>query len=743
MRIDQLPKQEFRASTNQSSDNLIYDNTLECLAIIQGTRKGDIIDYAYSVHGGNPVTEGHFSHWFSLDYSVPIAHIFGRVVRHRDERPLLVKLLSPLPIEIEAPHIIEKDDTTEYRFERKDVAPINTDDNLPYEYLAYSYCIFSDWESWSEISNWGRKHYHYQNLDLTLPKDLSQQLTEWKSLNDPKAQALAALDWVQEEIRYVGINIGPHNYKPYTVEQTLARSFGDCKDKTQLLCYLLNEMGIVAYPTLVSTSSRGLIENYLPSASSFNHVITTVQIDGETYWIDPTNSGQSGSIEHIWMPNYRLGLNLIEGSDQLVSVLGQGFKASKTFTKETFAMSEYNADIELSVYTRYEGEEADSQRRMFERTNSAENEKDYLNFYAQNYPDITLREPLRHEDNTERNIFEVYESYAISNAWQTDEDDESVSYLYPYPEIMRSWTFVSDTRIRTMPAAQNYPLDQTQVIEVILPEPGDFEDESSGVHTPWFSFQKTVETDDNKLIIKYTNKHLTPTIAAADYPEYTQKVDELLDELGYPITYTDSEKQATETDGGTPSRPYIATYLSAALAAVLALICAAWIGSRKQTPPKTPTDPELDGIGGWLILVAIGVLFTPVSFITGLYDQAEYFDSAWMLNYVDINSVNHIPGFELLLLSEIAVNVFYLILSFTLIYTFFKKRAIFRFFYIGLGATSLILIIIDQVVTNQLLLNAGYDTTEFDVGIVTDIVRLMIWSAYMLIADRARSTFRH
>ncbi|MGJ8638826.1 MAG: DUF2569 family protein [Opitutaceae bacterium] len=742
-RINLLPNQEFITSTNQSSDNLVYDNTMECLAIIEGTKKGDTLDYAYTVIGKNPITGDRYSRWFSLNYSIPISHIFRRIIRTPEERPLQVNLISPSAIEVNLPSPTKVGDHIEYRFERKQVPPVHTDDNLPYGYIAYDYFAISDWESWEEVSEWGTALYNYQDVELKLPKDLSAALEDWKAMNDPEAQVLAALHWVQEEIRYVGITIGPHNYKPYTIDQTLARSFGDCKDKTQLLSYLLNKMDIIAYPTLVNTTDRGNIENYLPSASSFDHVITTVEIDNQTYWIDPTNSGQAGPLSEIWTPDYGKALCLREGTEDLTYLPGQGAEVSKTFTKETFEMSEYNDRIELTVYTRYQGSSADSQRRYFSRSNPAESEKDYLNFYAQRYPNIEVREPLKIEDNTERNIFEVTETYTINDAWKADEDNPAVSYLSTFPEFIRSWTFLSDTRIRTMPAAQNFPLDLTQVIEVILPDAGDFENNETTINNPWFNFSAKVSTEEEKLVLRYHYKHLQPKIAAADYPEYTADVDELLDLLGYSISHTESDDQA-ESGSDTPSRPHMASYYIAGQAAIIGLLMAAWLVTRKRTPPKPPVDRDLDGISGWLILPAFGVIMSPITLLVTIFsDTTVYFDGDWMNDFNLPSGNAYIPNFDLVVYSEITTNVFFTVISFALIYTFFKKRAITRPLYIAMSIGMTTFLILDHVAINYLYEKNGYDPLEFDSELVVSSIRTLIWCLYFGISERVRSTFRN
>src|SRR5258708_22662911 len=84
---------------------------------------------------------------------------------------------------------------------------------------------------------------------------------------------------------------------------TLAQRYGDCKDKTFLLCLLLHELGVEAQPAMVNTRLRHRLDDSLPSPFVFDHVIAEVMADGQPHWIDGTISGQGGHLAGIETPN--------------------------------------------------------------------------------------------------------------------------------------------------------------------------------------------------------------------------------------------------------------------------------------------------------------------------------------------------------------------------------------------------------------------------------------------------------
>ena len=107
---------------------------------------------------------------------------------------------------------------------------------------------------------------------------------------------------------------------PATSDQTWSRRFGDCKAKTVLLMAMLRSLGIDARPVAVSTTLGGLLPERLPTIVLFDHVLVRSVIDGQTYWLDGTRSGDQ-SLTHLTVPFYRWGLPLTAAGATLVTMV--------------------------------------------------------------------------------------------------------------------------------------------------------------------------------------------------------------------------------------------------------------------------------------------------------------------------------------------------------------------------------------------------------------------------------------
>ena len=98
----------------------------------------------------------------------------------------------------------------------------------------------------------------------------------------------AVVRWVARQIRYTGIEFGNSALVPHTPQETLARKYGDCKDKALLLVALLRDAAIPAELALLSAGPGLDVDSSLPGMGAFDHAIVHVPGSPEL-WLDPTD----------------------------------------------------------------------------------------------------------------------------------------------------------------------------------------------------------------------------------------------------------------------------------------------------------------------------------------------------------------------------------------------------------------------------------------------------------------------
>jgi len=134
-------------------------------------------------------------------------------------------------------------------------------------------------KSWSEVGQW----YAQLAADRRQPTaELRQRVAELTATSsDTLAKIQALASFVQQEVRYVAVEIGIGGYQPHPAQEVLKNRYGDCKDKATLLSTMLREIGVESFYVLTN-SRRGVIRSEFPSPLVFNHAILAIHIPADT-----------------------------------------------------------------------------------------------------------------------------------------------------------------------------------------------------------------------------------------------------------------------------------------------------------------------------------------------------------------------------------------------------------------------------------------------------------------------------
>ena len=169
-----------------------------------------------------------------------------------------------------------------------------------------------------EVNDWAMQLFPFtNNLSQVLQKKADDIRTKFIS---PEKRILAALRFVQDDVRYMGIEMGENSHKPHPPEKVIVQRFGDCKDKSYLLCTLLRALGIEASPVLINSGYKKIISNWLPAATAFDHVTVKVKLNDNSFFFDPTIPYQRGSIADISYPDHQCGLAISDSTTDLTNI---------------------------------------------------------------------------------------------------------------------------------------------------------------------------------------------------------------------------------------------------------------------------------------------------------------------------------------------------------------------------------------------------------------------------------------
>jgi len=147
-------------------------------------------------------------------------------------------------------------------------------------------------------------------------------------------------------------------------------------------------------------------------------------------------------------------------------------------------------------------------------------------------------------------------------------------------------------------------------------------------------------------------------------------------------------------------------------------------------------------IGGWLILVALGVILSPLRLLHLLSTTypAIFTDGSWEALTTQGSEV-YSPIWAPFLIGEIIVNVAMVLLGFYLAYLFFTKKTALPRWYLGLALFSSVFIMIDAYLVTLVVPNMDVFDAETMKELGRSLVSLLIWSPYLIYSQRSKDTF--
>jgi hypothetical protein len=280
--IDVLAKASFEILRREDQlEAAMLDGILTAVLRVPDLRVGDDLEVEYSVPLHDP-TLREMSHGLLFMGDTPPPGRYKLDLSWEDgqqPRTLITPDFAPL-VQREANRIVIAMDNP---------APLTPPRDAPPRYAWSRIIEFSDFADWQAVSR--RFHGLFAEASaLSASSPLREEAAAIKaSTPDPVKQAQAALELVQQQVRYVYVGLNGGNFTPAKADETWERRYGDCKGKTAMLLALLAELGIPAEAVLVNNSaSTDGLDQRLANPGMFDHVLVRARVGGKSLWLDGT-----------------------------------------------------------------------------------------------------------------------------------------------------------------------------------------------------------------------------------------------------------------------------------------------------------------------------------------------------------------------------------------------------------------------------------------------------------------------
>jgi hypothetical protein len=419
----------------------------------------------------------------------------------------------------------------------KDVKAKTYENNIPTWVCPYRHFLLSSVNSWNDVNAWAENVFALEE-DPQL-EDVFNEIFTGSETKNEKINKI--INFVQDDIRYMGIESGLGSIKPFPPEQVVKQRFGDCKDKSLLLVSLLKKIGIEnAYPALVNTYYKQSVDHYLPNNELFNHCIVNFEDNGSSYWVDPSIALQGGDYKDLFITNYGKALIVGKPTDTL-QLIDQ--KEPKSLNKiiEDFNSESFTKPAQLKISSKKSGFEADN-RRQFLEFYSINKLSDYVSDDLKTqFPTVNKTTEIEILDDFENNEFETIYNFDLDGFWQDGDKSSNKSakgyWIFNYtPSSISYYISSSACNEREFDYEIIYPLNFEYQLTFHFPATLIIDDQNKRIDNEVFYYEETIEQiNANSVKINYAFSTKKNHIAVDEYKDICEQINDIA--KGLPLTF--------------------------------------------------------------------------------------------------------------------------------------------------------------------------------------------------------------
>jgi tetratricopeptide (TPR) repeat protein len=270
---------------------------------------GDVVELRYRVDDVTPKND--FGNYFG-----EITYLQNTDPVQNAEYVLITPKTRTFYLDQNVPNLVQSDEIVGnqkiYHFFAAQIPAVAPEPAMPPLQEVLGFVHVSTYKNWKDLGRWywGLVKDQFDLDDET--RKLAKQITEGKTTDVDKVKAV--YDWVTKNTRYVALEFGIYGYKPRRCVQTVARGWGDCKDKATVITTLLNELGIPTTMVVLRTQMKGDFRSSVASFAPFDHAIAYVP--SLNLYLDGT-AEHTGIYELPRMDIGALGIHINQGDTEL------------------------------------------------------------------------------------------------------------------------------------------------------------------------------------------------------------------------------------------------------------------------------------------------------------------------------------------------------------------------------------------------------------------------------------------
>lgn len=531
---DVVSKARISLAQQENELNMgLITGEVTAIILLPDVRVGDLIDYSFTVDGVNSVYGDKAFASFSTRWSVDLAKSVVRVITDID-KPLRYRTFNTE----QTITVNQTSNIIEYQLTQLDLKGIDDEGEYPNWYNPYGYVEFSQYQSWQEVNDWALALF---TPEQALDAELIAQNQQWRDqAQSDKAYIQSVVEFVQNNVRYLGLELGQNSHRPNHPNLVFERRYGDCKDKAYMIALLLRQQGINAYPALVSSATHSAIAERLPSPGLFDHVISKIDLADQEYWIDGTRTHQFGDLDKLGVGDFQKALVVRKGQTSLSDVVDPSEHPLARNIDEVLTAKSYSDAVEVSLSLTFQGAEAEDMRAYLANDGLDSYTKDVVNFYRRTYPTIRAKHDMKSDDNKQTNQLTVSGKFEIPEYFDSTEEKHTITL---YGENVKGMITLPNVIERKMPLALYNGFSATHRITFNLPEEinWDLSEAPYVLENPNIYYQRDVQSSPSKVTVTHLYRTKRDYVPVKEVDSHVQTLRDINEALYYSVWVTNQD----------------------------------------------------------------------------------------------------------------------------------------------------------------------------------------------------------
>ncbi len=261
-------------------------------------------------------------------------------------------------------------------------------------------------KNWLEFGDW------INNKLLEGRREVSQAtkneiLNLTNGIEDPIDKAKLVYKYVQDNTRYISVQVGIGGVQPILAIEVDKLKYGDCKGLTNYTQALLEVVGVTSYYSIVE-AGRQIVDFYddFHSLEQGNHIILCIPTSENNIWLDCTSQKHPFGFIGDFTDN-RSVLVVKPNASEIVKTSRYINETNHKTTNSDIKLNS-NGSIEANIDITSEGITYD--RRFFLET---ESDRDVIEFYKQIWGYVNNLELKKYAFKNEKKTVQFYETLQV------------------------------------------------------------------------------------------------------------------------------------------------------------------------------------------------------------------------------------------------------------------------------------------------------------------------------------------